>query len=150
MSIKQDIHDKLIQALKDKDKTMKALWSTLLSEFQNAEKEGKHPHEFNEAESIQFINEQVKQRIKASDAYRRGGADERAEAEIEESIIIGGLLPQSERIREKLREEALALKDKVSDKKSFGMMMKRIKTGDDFTELSRVVIHDGALVIVED
>jgi uncharacterized protein YqeY len=149
MSIKQDIHDNLIHALKSRDKTMKALWSTLLSEFQNAEKEGKHPHEFNEEESIRFINEQVKQREKASEAYQRGGADMRAESEIEEAIIIRDLLPRSERIRENLREEAIALKDKVSDRKSFGMMMKRIKTGEDFTERSHVVIRDGALDIVE-
>lgn len=131
----------MIEAMKAKDKGLKTMWATLLSSLQNEEKSGKNPHEFNDAETIVFLKRQIKQRDKSAAEYAKVGSTKQAESERRESERIATLLPASEQQRDRLQSEALTIRSQA-DGRSFGAVMKAIKTGNDFTETHHVVIDD--------
>jgi uncharacterized protein YqeY len=139
MSIKNDIHERMVQAMKAKDKELKTMWATVLSALQNDEKGGKHPHEYDDRETVVFLKQQIKQRDKSAVEYDKVGSTVKAESERAESTLIASLLPESEKHRDRLQQEALAIRADV-DGRSFGAVMKAIKTGDSFTENTHVVI----------
>jgi uncharacterized protein YqeY len=151
MPIKKQIHQNMIQALKDRDRTSKTVWATLLSSLENEEKGSKTPHEFNDDEASAFLKEQIKQREKSAKAYNDVDSTDMADKELSEARMIRSLLPEIEVIREALKKKAIFLRAQAHndiDNHSFGMVMKEIKSRDDLTSKNDVMLQEKKFSII--
>jgi uncharacterized protein YqeY len=131
MSIKDEIRKRMTTAMRTGDRKTRLLWSTVLSELQNAEKSGRDPRGFDDAAATAFLRSQIKQRAKSAAEYRAHAvagtpagdrALEHADAEEEEAAVINEVLPAIESDRARLKTALLAVRDRA-DRKAFGHAM---------------------------
>jgi uncharacterized protein YqeY len=129
MSLQQQIESDLKDAMRAKDATKLGVLRMLKSALMYAaiEKSGAES-ELNEAESIQVIRKQAKQRQDSIESFEKGGRMELAAKEKEELKILSGYLPQQLGADElsKIVSEAIAAVGATS-KAQMGLVMKELQ-----------------------
>jgi len=93
VSITDQVQQDMVTALKAGDKQLVAALRMLLSPLQLGEKEASG--EFGEQQEIAVLMSEKKKRQQAAEAFRSGGANDRAEKEEAEVAIIEKYLPQA-------------------------------------------------------
>src|SRR3954471_3199000 len=87
MSLLEEIQDDVKGAMKAGERDRVHALRLIVNELQKAAKE-------NRADEVEVLQRERKRRLEAAEAYRDGGAADRAEAEEREAEIIGSYMPQ--------------------------------------------------------
>ena len=87
MSLLNQIQDDVKDAMKAGERERVHALRLIVNELQKAAKE-------NGAEEVEVLQRERKRRLEAAEAYRDGGAADRAEAEEREAEIIGSYMPE--------------------------------------------------------
>ncbi len=93
MSITEQIQKDMVAAMKSGDKERAGALRMLLSQLQMGAKEA--AGEFGEEQERAVLKTEKKRRLQAAEAFRSGGAGERALREESEAALIDGYLPQA-------------------------------------------------------
>jgi uncharacterized protein YqeY len=147
MTLKNDIHNRMIEAMKAKDSELKTIWATVLSSLQNAEKSGKHTHEFTDDETIDFLVGQIEQRRDSARQYADLNQKDKSDSELRESDLILDVLPERGAVLVELRRETSELIPQVVNKRTIGAVKKQLKAASNFHHGQHVVLNDGDLSI---
>ena len=129
MTLQERVYSDLIEAMRAKDATRLGVLRMLKSAFRYAAiaKSGAEG-ELSDAEAVQVIRKQVKQRQDSIESFEKGGRTELAEKEKEELAILNSYLPQAMTADElaKLVRETVAEVGATS-KAQMGSVMKALQ-----------------------
>jgi uncharacterized protein YqeY len=130
MSLQQRIDSDLKDAMRAKDTTKLGVLRMLKSALKYAaiEKPGAEG-ELNDAESIQVIRKQAKQRQDSIESFEKGGRMELAAKEKEELKILSGYLPQqlgADELSKIVRETIVSIG--ATSKAQMGLVMKELQS----------------------
>jgi uncharacterized protein YqeY len=130
MSLQQRIDSELKDAMRAKDATRLGVLRMLKSALKYAaiEKSGAEG-ELNDAESIQVIRKQAKQRQDSIESFEKGGRPELAAKEKEELEILSSYLPQqlgADELSQIVRETIASVG--ATSKAQMGLVMKELQT----------------------
>ncbi|GAB3655640.1 GatB/YqeY domain-containing protein [Glycomyces tarimensis] len=92
--LKTQLETDMRAALKSRDKVTLGTLRMVLTAIHNEEVAGKSARELDDAEVIKVLIKQAKQRREAAEAFREGGREESAEAELAEEAVIKRYLPE--------------------------------------------------------
>ncbi|MDO8601499.1 MAG: GatB/YqeY domain-containing protein [bacterium] len=150
MSLKEKIHQDLIEALKSKEELKTSVLRLLSSSILNKEKDKRYKSGkaedvlLTDEEIIDVISSESKKRKEAIELYQKGGRPELAKKEKEEMEILQKYLPEQlgeEEIR-KLVKEAVA-KTGAKEQKDMGKvmaeLMPKVKGKSDGSLVSKIV-----------
>jgi uncharacterized protein len=137
MSLLDQIQDDVKGAMKAGERDRVHALRLIVNELQKAAKE-------NGADEVEVLQRERKRRIEAAEAYREGGAADRAEAEEREAEIIGSYMPEqvSEAELEAIVGDAVAEAGATSPKemgKVMALVMPQVKGRADGKRVSAVV-----------
>lgn len=125
MMIKDRIDEALKEAIRSRNEVAKNALRGLLTALKNKEKELKR--EPNEAELLQVISSQIKQRKESIEQFKNGGREDLAEKEAQEIAILEKFMPQ-QLTREELEAmiEECIKETGATTSKDIGKVMKAI------------------------
>jgi uncharacterized protein YqeY len=108
MSLIAQIQEELTKAMRERDAERRDTLRLILSSLQSAEKELQR--ELQDQEELQVLQRERKRRAEAAEAFRTGGAEERAEQEDRELAVIEEFMPEqlSEEELESIIDDVLA------------------------------------------
>jgi uncharacterized protein YqeY len=108
MSLIVRIQEELSKAMRERDAERRDTLRLLLSSLQSAQKELQR--ELQEQEELQVLQRERKRRSEAAEAFRTGGAEDRAEQEDRELAVIEEFMPEqlSEEELESIIDDVLA------------------------------------------
>ena len=146
MSLKNQIDDKLNQALKAKDKNIYPTLRLIVSAIKDLEIAGrsKGQKEIKDSDIISLLKKMIKQRNESCEVYEKAGRKELLENEKKEIDLISTFLPKqlSEEDTKKICEETIKLVG-ASSMKDMGKIMGVLKTKHadslDFSVVSKIL-----------
>jgi uncharacterized protein YqeY len=108
MSLIVRIQEELSKAMRERDAERRDTLRLILSSLQSAQKELQR--ELQEQEELQVLQRERKRRSEAAEAFRTGGAEDRAEQEDRELAVIEEFMPEqlSEEELESIIDDVLA------------------------------------------
>jgi len=108
MSLIVRIQEELSKAMRERDAERRDTLRLILSSLQSAQKELQR--ELQEQEELQVLQRERKRRAEAAEAFRTGGAEDRAEQEDRELAVIEEFMPEqlSEEELESIIDDVLA------------------------------------------
>ena len=108
MSLIVQIQEELTKAMRERDAERRDTLRLILSSLQSAQKELQR--ELQDQEELQVLQRERKRRAEAAEAFRVGGAEERAEQEDRELAVIEEFMPEqlSEEELESIIDDVLA------------------------------------------
>jgi hypothetical protein len=108
MSLIAQIQEELTKAMRERDAERRDTLRLILSSLQSAQKELQR--ELQDQEELQVLQRERKRRSEAAEAFRVGGAEERAEQEERELAVIEEFMPEqlSEEELESIIDDVLA------------------------------------------
>ena len=108
MSLIARIQEELSKAMRERDAERRDTLRLILSSLQSAQKELQR--ELQDQEELQVLQRERKRRSEAAEAFRTGGAEERAEQEDRELAVIEEFMPEqlSEEELESIIDDVLA------------------------------------------
>ena len=142
MPLKNQIEDKLNEALKNKDKNIYPTLRLIMSSIKDAEiaNRTKENKEITDSDITTILKKMIKQRNESCDVYKKAGRRELLETETREIEVINAFLPKqlSEEDTKKLCEEVIK-KVGASSIKDMGKVMGDLKkTHGDVLDFSKV------------
>ena len=146
MSLKNQIDEKLNQALKAKDKNTYPTLRLIVSAVKDAEIAGrsKGQNEIKDTDIISLLKKMIKQRNESCDVYEKAGRKELLENEKKEIEVINAFLPKqlSEQETKKICEETIKSVG-ASSMKDMGKIMGALKSKHadnlDFSKVSKIL-----------
>jgi uncharacterized protein YqeY len=125
--LKTQLETDMRAALKAKDKVTLGTLRMVLAAVKNEEVAGKAQRELDDADVVRVLVKQAKQRREAAEAFRAGGREESADAELAEEAVIKRYLPTelTESEVTQLVREAIA-EGGFTGPKDMGKVMKAI------------------------
>ena len=146
MSLKNQIDDKLNQALKAKDKNTYPTLRLIISAIKDAEIAGrsKGQKEIKDSDIISLLKKMIKQRNESCEVYEKAGRKELLENEKKEITVISTFLPKqlSEEETKKVCEETIKSVG-ASSMKDMGKIMGVLKSKHadslDFSKVSTIL-----------
>ena len=146
MALKQQIEDKLNEALKLKDKNTYPTLRLIISSIKDAEIAGrsKGQKEIKDSDIIPILKKMIKQRNESCEVYKKAGRDELLESELKEMEIINAFLPTqlSEEETKKICQETIKSVG-ASSTKDMGKVMGALKAKHadtiDFSKVSLII-----------
>ena len=146
MSLKNQIEEKLNQALKNKDKNTYPTLRLIVSAIKDAEiaNRSKGKKEITDGDITAILKKMVKQRNESCEVYKKAGRNELLENETKEIKVISAFLPKqlSEEETKKICEEAIKSSG-ASSMKDMGKVMGFLKSKHadtlDFSKVSSII-----------
>jgi uncharacterized protein YqeY len=92
--LKDRLQNDLTAAMKAQDELTRATLRMVLTALTNEEVAGASARELTDDEELKIVAREAKKRREAAEAFRTGGAAERADRELAEEAVIGAYLPQ--------------------------------------------------------
>ena len=146
MSLRNQIEEKLNQALKAKDKNTYPTLRLVVSAIKDAEIAGrsKGQKEMTDADIIAILKKMIKQRNESCEVYKKAGRKELLENETKEIEVISAFLPKQlgEEETKKICEEAIKSSE-ASSMKDMGKVMGVLKSKHadtlDFSKVSSII-----------
>lgn len=125
--LKDQLHADLTAAMKAQDELTRATLRMVLTALTNEEVAGASARELSDDEELKIVSREAKKRREAAEAFRTGGADERAARELAEEAVIMAYLPQqlSDADLEVLVQEAVK-ETGASGPQAMGQVMKAV------------------------
>lgn len=93
-SLAERLQDDLTAAMKSRDATRTATLRSAIAAVKEARVAGTEAKDLSDEEVEAVLRRQVKRRDEAAEAFREGGRDEQAEAELAEREILAAYLPE--------------------------------------------------------
>ena len=128
MTIKQQLHQDLTEALKSGDKLKVSTLRTVIGVIQTEEKSGKTFTEYDDTQVQVLLAKESKKRLETSEEFRKLGYNERADQEHAEAEILKAYLPEpvsEQQIRETVASIISGLENPTQ--KHMGEIMKQAK-----------------------
>lgn len=94
MSLKEQLKADLTAAMRAQDDVVRATLRMALTAIKDAEVSGKAARELSEDEVRAVVAREAKKRREAAEAFRAGGAPDRADRELAEGAVLDAYLPQ--------------------------------------------------------
>tara|TARA_B100001996_G_C18172677_1_gene405058 strand:+ start:64 stop:519 length:456 start_codon:yes stop_codon:yes gene_type:complete len=146
MSLKNQIGEKLNQALKEKDKTTYPTLRLIVAAIKDAEiaNRSKEKKEISDSDITGILKKMIKQRNESCEVYKKAGRTELLESENKEIAVINTFLPKqlSNEETKKICEEAVKSVG-ASSMKDMGKVMGVLKSKHsdtlDFSKVSSVI-----------
>ena len=146
MSLRNQIEEKLNQALKAKDKNTYPTLRLVVSAIKDAEIAGrsKSQKEMTDGDIIAILKKMIKQRNESCDVYKKAGRNELLENETKEIEVINVFLPKqlSEEETKKICEDVIKSVG-ASSMKDMGKVMGALKSKHsdtlDFSKVSSII-----------
>lgn len=91
--LKDRLHSDLTAAMRAKDELTRATLRMVLTAIANEEVSGASARELSDEEELRVVEREAKKRREAAEAFRVGGASDRAEREQAEEAVIAAYLP---------------------------------------------------------
>ena len=130
MPLKNQIENKLNQALKNKDKNIYPTLRLIMSSIKDAEiaNRTKENKEITDSDITSILKKMIKQRNESCDVYKKAGRQELLETETKEMEVINAFLPKqlSEEETKKICTEAIKSSGAAS-MKDMGKVMAELK-----------------------
>ncbi len=146
MSLKQQIEDKLNEALKAKDKNTYPTLRLIISAIKDAEIAGrsKGRKEISDIDITPILKKMIKQRNESCEVYKKAGRNELLESETKEIEIINEFLPQqlNEEETKKICQETIKSVGATSMKdmgKVMGVLKSKYANTIDFSKVSLII-----------
>ena len=146
MSLKQQIEDKLNEALKAKDKNTYPTLRLVVSALKDAEIAGrsKGQKEITDGDIISILKKMIKQRNESCEVYKKAGRNELLECETNEIKVISIFLPKQLSKEETIKICQDAVKSSgASSMKDMGKVMGVLKSKHadllDFSKVSLII-----------
>ena len=146
MSLKNQIEEKLNQALKAKDKNTYPTLRLVVSAIKDAEIAGrtKGQREISDSDITIILKKMIKQRNESCEVYKKAGRNELLENETKEIEVINAFLPRQLREDEKKKICADVVKSVgASSMKDMGKVMGELKSKHsetlDFSKVSLII-----------
>ncbi|MDX6641690.1 MAG: uncharacterized protein QOF12_2701 [Solirubrobacteraceae bacterium] len=92
-ALKDQLQSDLTAAMKAQDELVRATLRMVLTAIGNEEVAGAAARQLTEDEELKVVAREAKKRREAAEAYRSGGADVRAQRELDEEQVIARYLP---------------------------------------------------------
>jgi uncharacterized protein YqeY len=92
--LKNRLHADLTDAMRAQDELRRATLRMVLAAIGNEEVAGAQARALTDQEELSVVVREAKKRREAAEAFRSGGATERAERELAEQGVLAGYLPQ--------------------------------------------------------
>ncbi len=92
--LKNRLHADLTDAMRAQDELRRATLRMVLAAIGNEEVAGAQARTLTDQEELSVVVREAKKRREAAEAFRSGGATERAERELAEQGVLAGYLPQ--------------------------------------------------------
>jgi len=93
MSLKAKLRDDLTSAIRSKDELRSSTLRMVLTAITNEEVAGKEARVLTDAEIVMVLTREGKKRREAAEAFEQGGAQDRADREKAEGVVIAEYLP---------------------------------------------------------
>ena len=146
MSLKNQIEEKLKQALKEKDKSTYSTLRLVVSAIKDVEiaNRNKNKNNISDSEIMSILKKMIKQSNESSAVYKKAGRLELLKTEIDEIEVISLYLPKQMNNEEtkNLCEEAIKLTG-ASSIKDMGKVMGQLKSNHsdslDFSQVSLII-----------
>jgi uncharacterized protein YqeY len=108
MSRIDTIEDEIKEAMRSRDAERRDALRLIVNALKNSEKELQRP--LSDDEELQVLQRERKKRVEAAEAFRTGGREEQAEAEVRELAILEEFMPEplSEDEIEEIVDDAIA------------------------------------------
>ena len=146
MSLKNQIEEKLNEALKAKDKNTYPTWRLVVSAIKDAEIAGrsKGQKEISDSDIMAILKKMIKQRNESCEVYKKAGRQELLENETKEIEVISVFLPKQLNEEETKKICADAIKTAgASSMKDMGKVMGILKSKHagtlDFSNVSLII-----------
>ena len=146
MSLKNQIEEKLNQALKEKDKTTYPTLRLILSAIKDAEiaNRSKEKKDVSDSDITAILKKMIKQRNESCEVYKKAGRTELLDIETKEIEVINTFLPKqlSDEETKKICEEAVKSIGALSMKdmgKVMGVLKSKHSDTLDFSKVSLVI-----------
>ena len=94
MSLKEQLQADLTDAMRSKDDVRRATLRMVLTAVKDEEVSGAAARELTDDEVLKVLSREAKKRREAAEAFRSGGAQERADREVAEGAVLETYLPQ--------------------------------------------------------
>ena len=91
--LKDRLHDDMISAMKARDELRTATLRMVLTAIGTEEVAGKVARSLSAEEELKVLGREAKKRREAAEAFRSGGAEARAQRELDEEQILAAYLP---------------------------------------------------------
>ena len=91
--LKDRLHDDLVTSMKARDALRTATLRMVLTAIGNEEVAGKAARTLSADEELKVLARESKKRREAAEAFRAGGAEERAQRELDEQAVLESYLP---------------------------------------------------------
>ncbi len=92
-ALKDKLQADLTAAMRAQDELVRATLRMVLTALGNEEVAGKAARSLSDDEELAVVTREAKKRREAAEAFRSGGATERADRELAEEAVIAGYLP---------------------------------------------------------
>jgi len=147
MSLKNQIEEKLNQALKEKDKNTYPTLRLIVSGFKDAEianRTKKGQKDILDVDIIAILKKMIKQRNESCEVYKKAGRTELLESETKEIKVINTFLPKqlSDEETKKICEEVIKSTGASSMKdmgKIMGVLKSKYSDTLDFSKVSSII-----------
>ena len=146
MPLKNQIEEKLNQALKGKDKTTYPTLRLVVSAIKDAEiaNRSKEKKDISDSDITAILKKMIKQRNESCEVYKKAGRTELLDSETQEIEVINTFLPKqlSDEETKKICEEAVKSVGAVSMKdmgKVMGVLKSKYSDTLDFSKVSSVI-----------
>jgi len=146
MSLKNQIEEKLNQALKEKDKTTYPTLRLILSAIKDAEiaNRSKEKKDVSDSDITAILKKMIKQRNESCEVYKKAGRKELLDSETQEIEVINTFLPKQLSYEEtkKICEEVVKSVGAASMKdmsKVMGVLKSKHSDTLDFSKVSSVI-----------
>lgn len=143
-SLVQQVQTDLVGAMKQKDELRLSVLRMLKSSIQLAQVEKGKANPLTDDEVVVILRRLIKQRHEAAEMYKSGGADDRAQSELEEAKVLDAYLP-AQLTDDRLREIVAAAAQEVGAQsvrdmgKLMGKAMSEVKGQADGNRVKTVV-----------
>lgn len=128
MTLKEQLHVDLTDAMRAKDEVRRSTLRMVLTSVTNEEVAGKQARELSDDEVIKVLGRELKKRKEAATAYTDAGHPDRAQAELAEAAVIDAYLPAQIDDGELTALVAAAIKDSgASGPQAMGQVMKTVQ-----------------------
>lgn len=94
MSLKEQLQADLTAAMKARDELTRATLRMVLTAVKDAEVAGEQARALSDEQVRQVVAREAKKRREAAEAFRSGGAPDRADRELAEGGVLAGYLPR--------------------------------------------------------
>jgi hypothetical protein len=94
VSLKEQLQTDLTDAMRAKDDVVRATLRMVLTAVKDEEVAGSAARELSDDEVLRVVTREAKKRREAAEAFRSGGATERADRELAEGAVLERYLPQ--------------------------------------------------------